>query len=140
MAAAALPLAARNPFLMKEEPLDGPRHDAINDILIRPPLILDGIVDAKPGKFRRVTEPKTCCGRSPVPRGSGPIGGSMTNTLIYGFGTVQPRKYRRKIDNANPVGLADRPERAFPYAAPADIREQAKLRALCPQPLVLLLD
>lgn len=46
----------------------------------------------------------------------------------------------RKIDDANPVGLTDRAQRALPDAHPAGMRDKTELRAFHSQSLILLLD
>lgn len=55
MLSAALPLAACNPFFVKEKPFDGPWNNAFVDVLVRPPGILKRIVDTQSRKFRRIT-------------------------------------------------------------------------------------
>jgi hypothetical protein len=45
--ASPFPLTAGHPFLVEEEPLDGPGDYAIDNVFIRPPLIFDRVVNAQ---------------------------------------------------------------------------------------------
>ena len=62
MAASSFPLSRRNPFFVKEEPLDGPGDDPIDDMFIRPPFVIDGIMNTQSRECGWIAQPVNVLG------------------------------------------------------------------------------
>lgn len=123
MAASAFPLAAGNPFLMEEKPFDGPRNDAVNDVFIRQPGIVYRVVNAQARKRGGMPEPVDVLGRVAGPARVGTDGWVENEDTHIRIGEIPSLvKFPPEVDDADTVGLADRPHRALPDAEPARMR------------------
>lgn len=141
MTTAPFPLAGHDPLFVEEEPLGRPRDDPIDDVFIRPPLILNGIVNAQARKRRWVLPPVHMLWRltsAPRIRSDRRVNNEDVDILI---GEVPPvKKTTREINDLDAICLTYRPQRAFPHSNPARVRNKAKLRACGSQSSILLLD
>jgi hypothetical protein len=141
MTAAAFPHAGRKPEFMKEKPFDGPWNNSVNNGFARPPCVVDRVIDTQGRKCRWVSKPVNVLGRLSRPArvgADGRINDKYADIRVGEPPTVQDSA--GKIDDANAVALAYRPQRALPYPHPSDIADKPKLRALSPQGFVLGLD
>ena len=141
MATAAFPLAGGNPVLVKEKPFERPGNDRIGDILIRSPLTLRRIVDAKPGKFRWIAmriDVLRCLSRAARIGSDRRINHDDADARIGKRPAFEEAS--REIEDADTVGLAYGSQRPFPDADPAGMQHKLKFRAFCPKPPVLLFN
>jgi hypothetical protein len=126
---------------VEEKPLDRPRDDLIHDVFIGQPLVLDRIMDTQARKRRRITESKDVLrgfARTAWIGADGRVDDEHADIRILQKSAIEHPP--RKIDDANPVGLTDRTERALPDAHPASMRDETEVRAFRSQSLILLLD
>jgi hypothetical protein len=125
---------------MKEEPFDGPRDYARNDVFVRPPLVFLGIINAQFREFGRMPPPihmlRRLAGAARI-RADRRVDDKYADVMVHQIPLVKVTS--REIDDADSVGLTDRAERALPDADPAGVCDEAKLRAFSPQPVVLFL-
>ena len=120
MLATAFPYPGCDPFLMEEEPFDRPGNDAIGTEFIRPPIVFDRLVDAQARKFRRIAEPVDVLRRLARParvRSDGRIDDKHADIRVGQKPAVENPP--GEIDDSNAVGLANRPQRAFPDTDPS---------------------
>jgi len=139
--AAAFPFAGHDPLFMKEEPLNRPRDDPIGDVLIGPPPVLNGIINAQTWERRWVPPPVDMLWRLTSPtwiRSDRRVDNEDVDILIGEVPAVKTAA--REINDPDVICLAYRLQRAFPHPDPARVRDKTKLRALCSQSSILLLD
>jgi hypothetical protein len=124
---------------MEEEPLDGPRDDAINNVFIRPPLVFDRVVDAQARHGCRIPQTVDMLGRLP---GAARIGADRRIDHEHAdVGTCEIPALEvalSEVHDADPISLTNRAQHPFPHADPAAVHHKTKLRALGPQFLILL--
>jgi len=130
MAASSFPFAGGDPFFVEEEPLDGPGDDPINNRFIRRPVVCDRIINAQSRKCRRIDQPVHVLWRLAGPARVGAdrrIDDEHADARVREAPAVE--EPTREIHDADAVGLANRAQRAFPYANPARLRDKAELGA-----------
>jgi hypothetical protein len=141
MPPATFPLAAGDPLFVKEEPLNGPRNNAMDDIFAWSPIILDGIVDAQARKRRFMTQPVDVLRR--LARAARIGSNRWIDDEYADVGIVEiiaVEEAAREIHQAHPVRLADRRKCAFPDAHPSIMRNEPELRAFSAQFPVLFVN
>ena len=110
MAAASPPLACGEPDFMEEQPFDGPGNDPIDDRLAEPPRIVDRIGDAETRVIRRMIQPVDVLRRfagAPRVATDRRVEDEHADIRVQ---EIEPAKHpSRKMDDADAIGLADRP-------------------------------
>jgi hypothetical protein len=141
VAAAAFPFSRRNPFFVEEEPLDGPGDDSIDDRFIRPPVIFNRIINTQSRECGRIAQPVNVLGTF---AGAARVGTDRRIDDAYADVGVRElpaiEEPPREIHDTDTVGLTNRTQRAFPYANPARVGDEAELGAFRPQFSILVLD
>lgn len=129
MAAAPFPLSGQKPDLEPVEPLYGPGNDGIGDELIRQPFVGGRIVEAKGWKFRRAP------GRVDMGRrltGAARIGadrGLADSDTHIGVGQNPVVEHALgEIEDADAIGLGDRPQFPLPGSDPAGDSDGPEIR------------
>ncbi len=141
MTAVAFPFSVRDPFFMKEKPLDGPRNNPIDNVLARVPVVFRRIENAQRRENGRTLIAVNMLRLFTSSAQVGPDQRVEDGDFQMRVCKVPARKiFAGEIQNANAVGLADRPQRSVPDANPSRIRHKGKLRAFRPQPSILLFD
>jgi hypothetical protein len=139
--AAAFPLAGHDPLFVEEEPFNRPRDDPIDDVFIGPPPVLNGIVNAQTRERGWVPPPVYMLWRLASPtrvRSDRRVDNKDVDILVDEVPAV--KMAAREISDPDAICLAYRLQRAFPHPDPTRVRNKAKLRALCSQSSILLLD
>ena len=141
MTASPFPLAAGDPFLVEEEPLDGPRDDAIDNVFIGPPFVFDRIVNAQARSIRRVPQAVDVLRRF---AGAARIGADRRidheHADVWTVEIPVVEVAPGEVHDPDAIGLTYRAQRPFPHADPAGMRNKTKLRAFGPQFLILFGD
>jgi hypothetical protein len=126
---------------MEKKPLDRPRNNLIDDILIASPFALDWVVDAQVWKIGRMTETIDMLGGFPRSARIGADRGiDDGDTHIGGPKFPGIEIASREIFNADTVGLADGSQRPFPNTDPSRLQNKLELRAFRPESPILLLN
>jgi len=107
--ASPFPLATGDPFLVEEKPLDRPRDDAIDNVFIRPPFVLDRVVNAQARLARRVPQAVNMLWRFAC---AARIGANRRINHEYAdIRTVEipaTEKAPSEVHNSDPIGLTYR--------------------------------
>jgi hypothetical protein len=126
---------------MEQQPLDGPGDDLVDDVFIRPPLLLCRIEYAKAREFGRISQAINMLRRL---AGSARICTDRRiedrHALVWVCKHPAVEEAAREIHDLDEVGLAYGPHGAAPHADPSGARDQLELRAFSPESLVLFVD
>lgn len=110
MTTAAFPHACGDPLLVKEEPFDSPWDDAINDVFARLPPVLTRIVDTEAREVRMMAELVDVLRRLTIAARITPNRGIHDENRDIRVRQIEAGEVAtREVDDANAVGLADRP-------------------------------